>query len=138
MPEENQEKEWKREQTDARAENRKAHQVMHRKKRKLQALEDKPRTDAYAEVIRSVVPMLVPRGQSGVVLHLGSAMGLLPLLSMEAGANKVYICEPHGFLAKLAYAGVQRHTMITFERDNWQKLPMNVLSRISRLCASPP
>ena len=53
-------------------------------------------------------------------------MGMLPLLSMEAGANKVYICEPHGFLAKLAYAGVQRHTMLTFERENWARLPMNV------------
>ena len=92
----------------------------------LEALDDRARTDIYAEAIRAYVPMLVPRGQSGVVLHLGSAMGLLPLLSMEAGANKVYICEPHGFLAKLAYAGVQRHTMLTFERENWQRLPMNV------------
>ena len=41
-------------------------------------------------------------------------------------AWQVYICEPHGFLAKLAYAGVQRHTLITFERENWPKLPMNV------------
>jgi len=45
---------------------------------------------------------------------------------MESGANKVYICEPHGFIAKLAHAGVQRHTMITFEQENWARLPMNV------------
>ena len=42
MLDENQEKEWKREQTDARAENRRAYQVTHRQKRKLQALEHKP------------------------------------------------------------------------------------------------
>ena len=96
----------------------------------LAALLDTSRTDAYAEIIRSAVPMLIPRGRSGVVLHMGSAMGLLPLLSMEAGANKVYIVEPHGFLAKLAHAGVQRHTLISFERENWARLPMNVpLSR---------
>ena len=103
-----------------------AHSAVLAPRNELEALADKARTDAYAEVIRSVVPMLVPAGKSGVVLHLGSAMGLLPLLSMEAGANKVYICEPHGFLAKLAYASVQRHTMITFERENWARLPMNV------------
>ena len=44
---------------------------------------------ADTEIIRAAVPMLVPSGKSGVVLHIGSAMGLLPLLSMEAGANKV-------------------------------------------------
>lgn len=103
-----------------------AHSSVLAPRTELEALDDRARTDIYAEAIRAYVPMLVPRGQSGVVLHLGSAMGLLPLLSMEAGANKVYICEPHGFLAKLAYAGVQRHTMLTFERENWQRLPMNV------------
>ncbi len=103
-----------------------AHSAVLAPRSELEALLDVPRTDAYAEIIRAAVPLLVPRGQAGVVLHLGSAMGLLPLLSMEAGANKVYICEPHGFLAKLAHAGVQRHTLIAFERENWARLPMNV------------
>ena len=103
-----------------------AHSSVLAPRTELDALNDKARTDAYAEAIRAYVPMLVPRGQAGVVLHFGSAMGLLPLLSMESGANKVYINEPHGFLAKLAYAGVQRHTLITFEQENWAKLPMNV------------
>ena len=44
---------------------------------------DKGQTDAYADVIRTAVPQLLPRGQAGIVLHMGSAMGLLPLLSME-------------------------------------------------------
>lgn len=103
-----------------------AHSAVLAPREQLEALLDEARTDAYAEIVRAAVPTLVPRGQSGVVLHLGSAMGLLPLLSMESGANKVYICEPHGFLAKLAHAGVQRHTLIAFERENWARLPMNV------------
>ena len=50
-----------------------------------------------AEIVRSVVPMLVPRGQSGVVLHIGSCMGLLPLISMESGANKVLLLHSLAF-----------------------------------------
>ena len=103
-----------------------AHSAILAPRSELEALLDSARTDAYAEVIRQAVPLLVPRGQSGVVLHLGSAMGLLPLLSMEAGANKVYVCEPHGFLAKLAHAAVQRHTLIAFEKDHWSRLPMSL------------
>jgi hypothetical protein len=49
----------------------------------LELLLDRACTDAYADVIRTAVPQLLPRGQTGVVLHMGSAMGLLPLLSME-------------------------------------------------------
>lgn len=45
---------------------------------------------------------------------------------LQAGANKVYVVEPHGFLAKMAHAHVQRHTLICFEQENWAKLPMNV------------
>ena len=53
----------------------------------------------------TLTPILtLPPGKPGVVLHLGSAMGLLPILSAEAGANRVYACEPHGFLAQLAQA----------------------------------
>ena len=50
------------------------------------------RTDLYAEAIRAYVPMLVPGGKSGVVLHMGSAMGLLPLLSIE---SKEWRCRSH-------------------------------------------
>jgi hypothetical protein len=50
----------------------------------LAALLDKRRTDAYAEAVRRHVALLAPHGKPGVVLHLGSAMGLLPLLSAEA------------------------------------------------------
>ena len=103
-----------------------AHSAVLSPREELEALLDTARTDAYCEIIRAVVPMLVPQGKAGVVLHVGSAMGLLPLISMEAGANKVYINEPHGFPAKLAHAGVQRHTLIAFEKENWARLPMNV------------
>ena len=70
----------------------------------LTALLDQRRTDAYAEAVRRHVSRLAPQGKPGVVLHLGSAMGLLPILSAEAGANRVYACEPHGFLAQLTQA----------------------------------
>jgi len=103
-----------------------AHSAVLAPRQQLEALLDRERSDAYADIIRTAVPQLIPRGQAGVVLHFGSAMGLLPLLSMEAGANKVYVVEPHGFLAKLAHAHVQRHTLITFEQENWARLPMNV------------
>ena len=83
-----------------------AHTAVLAPRQQLEALQDTGRTDAYADIIRTAVPQLIPRGQAGVVLHFGSAMGLLPLLSMEAGANKVYVVEPHGFLAKMAHAHV--------------------------------
>ena len=103
-----------------------AHSAVLAPRLELTALLDRARTDAYAEAVRRHVPRLLPRGQRGVVLALGSAMGLLPLLATEAGANRVYVCEPHGFLAKLAHAQVQRHALLSLERDNWARMPMSL------------
>ena len=103
-----------------------AHSAVLAPRAALAALLDKRRTDAYAEAVRRHVALLAPHGKPGVVLHLGSAMGLLPLLSAEAGANRVYTCEPHGFLAQLAMAQLQRHALLCFERDNWSRMPMSL------------
>ena len=53
---------------------------------------------------------------------------LIPLpLGIQAGANRVYACEPHGFLAQLAQAQLQRHALLCFERDNWSRMPMSLV-----------
>ena len=83
-----------------------AHSAVHAPRVELERLMDPNHTDSFAEAIRSHVPTLVPRGQAGVVLLLGGTMGLLPLIAVEAGANQVYVAEPHGFCAKMAHAQV--------------------------------
>ena len=45
---------------------------------------------------------------------------------IQAGANRVYACEPHGFLAQLARAQLQRHALLCFERDNWSRMPVSL------------
>ena len=76
--------------------------------------------------MRALVPRLVPSGTSGVVLHMGTAMGLLPLVSLSAGANLVYAVEPHAFVAKLARAQAQRHALVEFENTHWERLPLSL------------
>ena len=66
-----------------------AHSAVLAPRQQLEALLDAGRTDAYADVIRTAVPQLLPRGLSSVVLHFGSAMGLLPLLSMAGGGRSI-------------------------------------------------
>ena len=95
-------------------------------RRQLTALLDAPRTDAYCDAVRALVPRLVPSGTSGVVLHMGTAMGLLPLVSLSAGANLVYAVEPHAFVAKLARAQAQRHALVEFENTHWERLPLSL------------
>ena len=95
-------------------------------RRQLTALLDAPRTDAYCNAVRALVPRLVPSGTSGVVLHMGTAMGLLPLVSLSAGANLVYAVEPHAFVAKLARAQAQRHALVEFENTHWERLPLSL------------
>ena len=103
-----------------------AHSAVLAPRKGLSALLDRARTDAYAEAVRRHVAELVPQGHRGVVLHLGTAMGLLPLLALEAGANRIFAVEPCGFLGKLAHAQVQRHALLSFERDNWSRMPMSL------------
>eukprot|EP00316_Scyphosphaera_apsteinii_P022876 CAMPEP_0119341952 /NCGR_PEP_ID=MMETSP1333-20130426/103705_1 /TAXON_ID=418940 /ORGANISM="Scyphosphaera apsteinii, Strain RCC1455" /LENGTH=1126 /DNA_ID=CAMNT_0007354061 /DNA_START=48 /DNA_END=3428 /DNA_ORIENTATION=+ len=103
-----------------------AHSAVLAPRMELTRMLDKGYCDSFCEAIRAHVPQLVPSGKSGVVLLLGSAMGLLPVVTMEAGANQVYVCEPHGFCAKMAHATVGRHTLISFERENWSRLPMSI------------
>ena len=111
-------------------------------RRQLTALLDAPRTDAYCDAVRALVPRLVPSGTSGVVLHMGTAMGLLPLVSLSAGANLVYAVEPHAFVAKLARAQAQRHALVEFENMHWERLPLSLghakKLRDARGAAGPP
>jgi hypothetical protein len=81
-----------------------AHSAVLAPRVELERLADPGHTDSFAEAIRAHVPLLVPSGQAGVVLLLGGTLGLLPLLAVEAGANQVYVAEPHGFCAKMAHA----------------------------------
>ena len=103
----------------------KAHSAVMSPRRSLLRLADAQETDALAECVRRAVPRLVPAGGSGVVLLLGGRMGLLPTLSLEAGANVTYVVEPYGFCAKLAPAQVARHALMSFERDHWSRMPLS-------------
>ena len=71
-----------------------AHSAVLAPRSELSALLDKNRTDFYCELIRTSVPLLLPRGLHGVVYHIGSGFGLLPLISMESGANKARFLSP--------------------------------------------
>ena len=103
-----------------------AHSAVLAPRDEIERLEDKGHVDAFCEAIRRHVPALVPSGRVGVVLLLGGTHGLLPLISLEAGANVTYCAEACGFLAKMVHASVGRHTLLSFEKENWARLPLSL------------